>query len=237
MKILQVLISLLNVCRYTLNIDPHSHEDVLLHMELLQEAREAEYASSFSSYRDPAAPTPLVHVRKVQLAGFGPLSGDALVRPAPAPVLSPREGALLRKELQIPKPAFGSGSNLVGLGLCGGSKLHLPGPVLCRSFSTPLRGITSRYPPFGEAPLSCSGPPQHTVPRPAFGKFSNAMHTDDEGTGYISEHDDASPTFGYEVTFATTDRVGLLKYFTSALSDSHLQLNIKVCKCRFSAQL
>lgn len=210
--------------RYTLNIDPRNHEDVLLHMELLQEAREAEYASSCSSYGDYAAPTPLVHVRKVQLAGFGPLSGDVLDCPAPAPALSPREGVLRRKELQIPKPAGGSGSNLIGLGLCGS---HLSEPVLCRLFSTPIRGIPPHHPPFGEAPLCCSGPPQHTIPRPAFGKFSNVLHTDDEDMGYISEHDDVSPTFGYEVTFATTDRVGLLKYFTSALSDSHLQLNIK----------
>ena len=195
-------------------------------MELLQEAREAEYASSCSSYGDYAAPTPLVHVRKVQLAGFGPLSGDVLDCPAPAPALSPREGVLRRKELQIPKPACGSGSNLIGLGLCGS---HLSEPVLCRLFSTPIRGIPPHHPPFGEAPLCCSGPPQHTIPRPAFGKFSNVLHTDDEDMGYISEHDDVSPTFGYEVTFATTDRVGLLKYFTSALSDSHLQLNIKVC--------
>ncbi|KAG0593244.1 hypothetical protein KC19_1G315100 [Ceratodon purpureus] len=213
--------------RYTLNIDPHSHEDVLLHMELLQEAREAEYASSCSSYGDSAAPTPLVHVRKVQLAGFGSLPGDALDCHIPPPAFSPREGALHRKDLHIPKPAFGSGSNLAGLGLCGSAKLHSSEPALCRSFSTPLRGIPTRLPSFGETPLSCSGPPQHTIPRPAFGKFSNALHSNDEGPGYTSEHDDASPTFGYEVTFATTDRVGLLKYFTAALSDSHLQLNIK----------
>lgn len=43
------------------------------------------------------------------------------------------------------------------------------------------------------------------------------MHTDDEGIGYISKHNNASPTFGYEVAFATTDREGLLKYSTTAL--------------------
>ncbi|KAG0580913.1 hypothetical protein KC19_4G210100 [Ceratodon purpureus] len=197
--------------RYTLNIDPHGHEDVLLHMELLMEARESEYATSCSSYGDPEAPTPQVHVRKVQLAGLG-ISGNA---PSPAP--SPRGGALRKQGLQIPKPAFGSGSNLVGLGLGGSPKLHKSEPGLGRSYSTP------RLSHYGGSPLNCSET-HHSIPRPAFGNFTNPLHVDD---GDLGEHDDVFSSFGYEITIATTDRQGLLKYFTSALSDSHLQLNIK----------
>lgn len=194
--------------RYTLNIDPHRHEDVLLHMELLMEAREAEYSSCCSSYGAAVAPIPQVHVRKVLLPGPSTPTADAC---SPGP--SSSEGLLRRNGLQIPKPAFGSGSNLVGLGLAGSPKLNIG---LGRSFSTP------RLSTVGESSLSCSNM-YYSIRRPAFGNFNNSMHIDD---GYASE-EDPSPPFGYEVTIATTDRQGLLKYFTSALSDSHLQLNIK----------
>lgn len=158
---------------------------------------------------------PLLHrcmYEKCSLAGFG-TSGDA---PSPAP--SPRGGALRKNGLQIPKPAFGSGSNLVGLGLGGSPKLHMLEPGLGKSFSTP------RLSPYAGSSLNYSG--SHlSISRPAFGNFTNPLHTDD---GYGNEHDDADSPFGYEITIATTDRQGLLNYFTSALSDSHLQLNIKV---------
>jgi len=182
-------------------------------MQLLMEAREAEYATSCSSYGDSAAPTPEVHVRKVQLAGLGSPCGDA-----PSSVPLSREGALRSDGIQIPRPVFGSGSNLVGLGLGGSPKLHMLGPGLGRSFSTP------RLSTVGETPSTCSDM-HHAISRPAFGNFTNPMRIDD---GYISEQDNPLPPFGYEITIATTDRQGLLKYFTSALSDSHLQLNIKV---------
>lgn len=55
---------------------------------------------------------------------------------------------------------------------------------------------------------------------PTFGKFSNTMHTNNEGTGYIGKCNIASPTFGYEVAFAITHRVDLLKYFASALEQT-----------------
>lgn len=205
--------------RYTLNIDPHRHEDVLLHMELLQEAREAEYASSCSSYGDSVVPTPQVHVRKVQLAGFGSSPGDAADNTAFPP--SAREDLPSRNELRIPKPAFGSGSNLVGLGLVGSPKLHVSEPAMSRSFSIPPQGTPPRFSPFGETPLNGSGT-YHPIPRPVFGSSANSSHVDD-----ASEHHDASSPFGYEITIATSDRQGLLRYFTTALSDSHLQLNIK----------
>lgn len=208
--------------RYTLNIDPHKHEDVLLHMELLQDAREAEYAANCYSYGGYAAPIPQVHVRKVLLAGS--LSGDALDCNAPVPS-SPGESAF-RNGLRIPKPAFGSGTNLVGLGLGCSPKVYPSEQVLCRSFSTPLRGMPPCLLPLEESPLSCNGL-QHAIPRPAFGNLSNSLYSDDVGSGYITENGDAFTPVGYEVTIATTDRQGLLKYFTSALSDSHLQLNIK----------
>jgi serine/threonine protein kinase len=143
----------------------------------------------------------------VLLAGIGSPPDDAIDSPKPASAPSPRQS----KELQIPKPAFGIGSDLVGLGPCGS-----PEAVICRSFSSSLRGIS----------LLEEASPQ-TIPRPAFGTYSNGLRNDDDGNGCSSEVDNASLPLGYEVTFATTDRQGLLKYFTSALSDSNLQLNIK----------
>lgn len=105
------------------------------------------------------------------------------------------------------------GSDLVGVGPCGS-----PEAVICRSFSSSLRGISL---------LEEASP--HSIPRPAFGTYLNGLRNEDDGNGYSIEQDTASLPLGYEVTFATTDRQGLLKYFTSALSDSNLQLNIKVC--------
>lgn len=192
-----------------MNIDPRSHEDVLLHMELLHEAREAEYVMSCSSYGDSAVPTPAVHVRKVLLAGIGSPPEDATDSSLP----SPRQSKELPSPRQIPKPAFGMGADLVGVGPCGS-----PEAVICRSFSSSLRGISL---------LEEASP--HSIPRPAFGTYLNGLRNEDDGNDYSSEQDTASLPLGYEVTFATTDRQGLLKYFTSALSDSNLQLNIKVC--------
>lgn len=199
--------------RYTLNIDPQRHEDVLLHMELLDEAQELEFGNSF--YADTVV-VPLVFVRKVQLTGFGTSADD----------LSPTDGALVHvKGVQIPKPTFGSTSNLLGLGIGSSPKVHPSEPLFCRSRSTPPRGTPPRHSSIGNTPPSVHGL-QHTIPRRSWGNFINPLHME-EGVGYTSDHDDLSPSFGYEVTIATTDRPGLLKYLTSALSDSHLQLNIK----------
>lgn len=94
-----------------MNIDPRSHEDVLLHMELLHEAREADYVMSCSSYGDSAVPTPAVHVRKVLLAGIGSPPEDATTDcPLPSPrqsreLPSPRQSREVASPRQIPKPA------------------------------------------------------------------------------------------------------------------------------------
>lgn len=191
-------------------------------MELLQEAREIECGTSYGSFCEDSLPTPLVHVRKVQLVGSGFPSSESPDCTMPIP----KESSFRRNGVQIPKPAFGSGSNLVGLGFGGSPKIHPSEPILCRSLSVP-RGTTPRQSPCADTPPGSTGL-HHSIPRPAFGGFTNPLHMEDEGIGYTSEHDDISPAFGYEVTIATTDRQGLLKYFTSALSDSHLQLNIKV---------
>ncbi|KAG0580630.1 hypothetical protein KC19_4G188300 [Ceratodon purpureus] len=201
--------------RYTLNIDPQRHEDVLLHMELLHEAREAEHGTSYSFY-DDALVVPCVHVRKVQLTGFG--SPDDF---------SPTDGKAVRTKrgVQIPKPTFGSTSNLLGLGIGNSPKVH-PSEPLCRSRPTPPRGTPPRPPSSGNTSPGIYGL-QHTIPRRSWGNFINPLHMEEEAVGYTSDLDDLSPSFGYEVNIATTDRLGLLKYLTSALSDSHLQLNIK----------
>ncbi|CAM6011424.1 unnamed protein product [Sphagnum balticum] len=45
---------------------------------------------------------------------------------------------------------------------------------------------------------------------------------------YSSDHDNAKPVYRYEITLATSDRHGLLNFFTSALTNStSLQLGIK----------
>jgi hypothetical protein len=181
-------------------------------MELLHEARELEH----SLYDLDALVVPLVRVRKVQLVGVGSFSDDFSPTDSTA-------GPRASKGTQIiPKPTFGSASNLAGLGIIGSSpKVHPSEPFFGRSKSTPPRG-TPPHP--GNTPPGL----QHTIPRRSWGNFINPLHMDDEGVGYTSDHDDMSPSFGYEVTIATIDRPGLLKYLTSALSDSHLQLNIKV---------
>ena len=210
-----------------MNIDPHRHKDVLLHMELLHEAREVEHGNSYSFYDDTVV-VPCVHVRKVQLTGFGSSPVD----------LSPPDGTDVRtiKGMQIHKPTFGSTSNLLGLGIGNSPKVHpSTEPLLCKSRSTPPRGTPPRPPSSGNTLPGIYGL-QHTIPRRSWGNFINPLHMEtDEGVGYTSDHDDLSPSFGYEVTIATSDRLGLLKYLTSALSDSHLQLNIKVqislCVC------
>jgi hypothetical protein len=188
-------------------------------MELLHEAREAEHGSSYRFYDDTLV-IPCVHVRKVQLMGFGSSSDD----------LSPADGTSVRsrKGVQLPKPTFGSTSNLLGLGIGNSPKVQPSEPLLCWSRSTPPRGTPPRPPSSGNTPPAGIYGLQHTIPRRTWGNFINPLHMEDEGVGYASDHDDLSPSSGYEVTIATTDRLGLLKYLTSALSDSHLQLNIKV---------
>lgn len=173
-----------------------------------------EHGGNYSFY-DDALVVPSVRVRKVQITGFGSSTDD----------LSPTDCA--RKGAQIPKPTFGSTSSLTGSGIGSSPKLHPSEPLLGRSKSTPPRGTPPRPPSPGNTPPGAHSL-QHTIPRRSWGNFINPLHMEDEGVGYTSDHDDLSPSFGYEVTIATTDRPGLLKYLTSALSDSHLQLNIKV---------
>lgn len=166
------------MCRYTLNIDSHRHEDVLLHMKMLQEAREVDSRSNYcgGGDDDDSIVVPLVHVRKVQLMG---LCGG-----------SDTDG-LTDIDRRLPRPTFGSTSNLAGLGI-GNS------PKEPRSRSTP--------------------PHLH-------GLFINPLHMDDH-EGVVTPSDD--PTFGFEVTVATTDKMGLLKDLASAISDLHPNLNIQV---------
>lgn len=186
-------------------------------MELLNEAREVELGNSYSFY-DDALIVPVVGVRKVQLTGFG----------SPPDDLSSVDCAVrAKKGAQIPKPTFGSSSSLAGMGIGSGPKVHPSEPLLCRFKSSPSRGTPPCPPSPGNTPPGGHGL-QHSIPRRSLGNFINPLHMEDEGIEYTSDHDDLSPSFGYEVIFATTDRLGLLKYLTSALSDTHLQLNIKV---------
>lgn len=185
--------------RYALNIDPQRHEDVLLHMEMLQEAREVDCRSSYSSHDDNTPfITPLAHVRKVQLPSGRFQSGR-------------------RDQVQLPKPTFGSASNLMGLMFGNSPKVHPSKSLTFNSRSTP-----PKYPPSTGSQGEVYGN-QHSIPRQASGMFVNPLHMDAADGGDI----DLSPSFGYEVTVATTDKLGLLKDLASAISDLHLQLNIQ----------
>ncbi|KAJ7521008.1 hypothetical protein O6H91_19G033800 [Diphasiastrum complanatum] len=192
--------------RYTLNIDVQRHDDVLLHMRLLQEALEADV----SSCKSPSGlfPLPAINVRKVQLGNGSPqLEAED--------IHSDNEHGSRWKGIpipKIPKPAFGSGGNLTGLLTGSPARIH-PSVRHVRSQS---RGTSRSTPPStGNSP----------IPRPMFGSFTNLVDMDDEECS--SGHEDSNSTYGYEVTFASSDRHGLLKYFTSALSSSSLELNIK----------
>lgn len=209
-----------------MNIDPQRHEDVLLHMKLLQEAREADSGTSCRSAWDNSGPLPQVSVRKVQL-GVGSFPGDGLdctVTP------SPTEGTFSRPGVHIRKPTFGSSSNLACLGTGGSPNIHPSGPAIYRSYSTPPRGTPPVHATSHHGDTSPgSSSLHHSIPRRTCGHFVNPLHMDEEPIGYKSDHEGARPIFGYEITIATSDRHGLLKYFTSALSNLRLQLNIEVC--------
>lgn len=167
-------------------------------MRLLQEAWEAE--------KDEGLHLPQLHVRKVQLGGSSSLMSEASEETAQPEVTSKRRGIPIPK---IPKPAFGSCSNLAGLLGGSQSKVHPTG--------SHNRGRSSRGTPPGSAsPIS----------RPTFGSFTNSVDIDDDG--YSSGHEETSPSCGFEITVATSDRHGILKRFTSALNKISLQLNIKV---------
>ncbi|KAG6544341.1 hypothetical protein Mapa_014175 [Marchantia paleacea] len=185
--------------RYTLNIDAQRHEDVLLHMNLLREAWKVEAAvrnNPTGSY-----PLPQVHVRKVQLisgvswfdTGDFTNGGESMSKAVPIP--------------RIPKPAFGSNTNLAGLMVGGSPRVH-PSSGHSKSQSTPPSLKTLTSPSVPEA-----------IPRPTFGSFVNPLD--------MEEDSDQEDSYGWEITLATSDRRGLLKVFTNALSTLSLDLNIK----------
>jgi hypothetical protein len=147
---------------------------------------------------------PQVHVRKVQLvSGASWFDTDNGVGNE-----SKRAVAIPR----IPKPTFGSSPNLAGLSV-GSPKVH-PATSGARTQSTPpsLPKFSAK---FGSSPIE-----HGAVPRPTFGSFINPLEYDDES--------DQDGSYGYEITLATSDRRGLLKFFTNVLSNKPLQLNIKV---------
>lgn len=191
-------------CRYTLNIDAQRHEDVLLHMNLLNDASKVESSSRDNSSSASYA-LPQVHVRKVQLVSGASWfdAGDLVGRDVKKSIPIPR----------ISKPAFGSSPNLAGLQV-GSPKVH-PAAGYTRSQSTPpsLAKMEAKLEPGSTSPES--------IPPPTFGPFINPLDMDDES--------DQEESYGYEITLATSDRRGLLKFFTHVLSNSPLQLNIRVC--------
>jgi hypothetical protein len=51
---------------------------------------------------------------------------------------------------------------------------------------------------------------------------------DEDSAGHSSDNEDACPSYGYEITLATSDRHGLLRHYTTAISNIRTELNIKV---------
>jgi hypothetical protein len=134
--------------------------------------------------------------------------------------------------LKIPKPAFGSCSNLASLG-CGASpKVH---PSSGGGSLTRLAfGNWGTTPPLQPTP---PGSTDCACSRPAFGSFTNPLHMDEDGAGYNSDNEDSGPTYGYEITLATSDRHGLLRHYTTAISNIKTELNIKVLAQSFSTKV
>ncbi|KAH9541775.1 hypothetical protein CY35_14G083500 [Sphagnum magellanicum] len=209
--------------RYTLNIDPERHEDVLLHMRLLQAARKAAEEAGGSrgssillDEQTSSSAGPFINVRKVQLWSAVDMSVMMSGRNSPLQNNGTGSGCW---GLKIPKPAFGSCSNLASLG-CGASpKVHPSsggGSLTRLAFGN--WGTLQPTPP-GSTDRACS--------RPAFGSFTNPLHMDEDGAGYNSDNEDSGPTYGYEITLATSDRHGLLRHYTTAISNIKTELNIK----------
>lgn len=85
-------------------------------------------------------------------------------------------------------------------------------------------GGNGRTPPVAGGVRVRSSP----VPRPTFGSFTSLVEMEDEMEDARLGARRKEATYGHEITVATGDRQGLLKYMTSALSDFHLELNIRV---------
>ncbi|GAQ86356.1 ATMRK serine/threonine protein kinase-like [Klebsormidium nitens] len=227
--------------RYSLNIDPLRHEDVLLHMQLIDQALRSELEARNSLSTSP--PPPQVHVRKVRLVipytpgqqseqnsrtgsptamSMSEDSGDerggtsedsAGDERMHEPSRSGRDSADSRsgggRSVPIPMrrpplPTFGSNNSL--------SSMIGTSP-----------GGNGRTPPVAAGVRVRSSP----VPRPTFGSFTSLVEMEDELEDARIGARRKEATYGHEITVATGDRQGLLKYMTSALSDFQLELNIR----------
>ncbi len=207
--------------------------------------------SRSSSKHGESFPVAQVHVRKVELAGdWSPPynideSADLPAQNSDNPSSLIDHGtAHCRKAgvKLIPKPAFGAGSNLENLVRCsaGSSKVKVHPASDCaslaRSWSTPPRSTSSLLD--GDAAPAGGNNGSSTVhhSNPQRSTISHIIYSDvqlgQEAAGivcYSSDHDNVKPVYGYEITLATSDRHGLLNFFTSALTNStSLQLGIKV---------
>eukprot|EP00271_Cylindrocystis_brebissonii_P021928 TRINITY_DN816_c1_g5_i1.p1 TRINITY_DN816_c1_g5~~TRINITY_DN816_c1_g5_i1.p1 ORF type:complete len:761 (-),score=96.42 TRINITY_DN816_c1_g5_i1:1107-3389(-) len=101
--------------RYAMNVDPMRHEDILLHIRLLREAREAE-AGAQQSQEEAGFALPSLNVRRVIVRSDGNSNQGNRQNGGISRSTSEREGA---KGMPIPamqKPAFGSSYNLAILG-------------------------------------------------------------------------------------------------------------------------
>ncbi len=208
--------------------------------------------SCSSSKHGESFPVAQVHVRKVELAGdWSPPynideSADLPAQNSDNPSSRIDHGtAHCRKAgiKLIPKPAFGSSSNLENLVRCSAGspkvKVHPASDCagLARSWSTPPWSTSS--PLHGDAASAGGNNDSSTVhhSNPQRSTISHIIYSDvqmgQEAAGIVccsSDHDDTKLFYGYEITLATPDRHGLLNFFTSALTNStSLQLGIKVC--------
>eukprot|EP00897_Mesotaenium_endlicherianum_P000769 jgi/Mesen1/10693/ME000090S10153 len=227
--------------RYALNVDPMREDDVLLHMRLLMEAREAE-ANAYGDYSD-YHPLPQVHVRRVVLSL--PAASPGRANSSPGSEMEDEEDPRSRgiPIPGFPKPAFGSNLNLAGMAGSSGSPSSFSARGLSSSpasvpaarhgmrFTPPSRSsnpLSLPTPPFRNTPPQRSTPPgPWRPPRPrGLGSFTSLSEMDEDDS-CDSREDPPNAQWGWEITVATADRHGLLKYLTMALCTSGLELNIK----------
>lgn len=187
-------------------------------MKLLNEARSAEVLIK-EHYGDPLL-LPIVNVRKVALSNRHSLDSEADEENEMPTIPIPK----------LPKPAFGSNLNLVGLGGSGSPSNILRNAV---RLGSPALTPTGRNTP----PALCRNTPPSRFSSPANSRIRSSISLSE-----MEENSCDSPKFypnisyGWEITVASVDSPGLLKFLTSALSSASLDMNIRVggfCKSPF----
>ncbi|CAI5471038.1 unnamed protein product [Closterium sp. Yama58-4] len=221
--------------RYALSVDPHRHDDVMLHMRLINEVRDAN-----QSNRDHG---PMACVRRVWLGAANLPSNPSTPKPraaAPAAAAAADRDSAGQSEQtkqqrrrdayktssqprRIPKPIFGSSAAL--------SLLYV-----CSPTGAAMNAATNAATSAGGTPGSNGGPESGSLGG-GIGSFGSYDQTKSAGSSLhgdtLDENEEGAGGggsgrgYGWEVTVAAPDRQGLLTCFTSALGNAGLEWNIR----------